>query len=90
MVDRQLHADFGNGNVAHNAGAGNIQRIVVAGKLVRVVEGQGVGGHLRVKGIGGVKIGAVIRIGKVIHAFRVAGHRAGLGALVDIIADGGV
>ena len=89
MVDGQLHADFGNGDVTHNAGAGNIQRVVVAGKLIRAVKGVFVGGHLCVKGIGGVKVGAVIRIGHFVHVLRVACHRAGLVALVDVIADSG-
>ena len=56
VVDGQLHADFGNGDVTHNARAGNIQRVVVAGKLIRAVKGVFVGGHLCVKGIGGVKV----------------------------------
>ena len=90
VVDGQLHADFGDGDVTHNARAGNIQRFVVAGKLIRAVKGVFVGGHLCVKGIGGVKVGAVIRIGHVVHVLRVACHRAGLVALVDVIADGGI
>ena len=90
VVDGQLHADFGNGDVTHNARAGNIQRVVVAGKLIRAVEGIFVGNYLCVKCIGGVKVGAVIRIGHVVHVLRVACHRAGLVALVDVIADGGV
>ena len=90
VVDGQLHADFGDGDVTHNARTGNIQRFVVAGKLIRAVEGVFVGGHLCVKGIGSVKVGAVIRIGHVVHVLRVACHRAGLVALVDVIADGGI
>jgi len=90
VVDGQLHADLFNGDVAHNARAGNIQRFVVAGKLIRTEEGVFVGGHLCVKGIGGVKVGAVIRIGHGVHVLRVACHRAGLVALVDVIADSGV
>lgn len=90
VVDGQFYADFGDGDVTHNARTGNIQRFVVAGKLIRSVEGVFVGGHLCVKGIGGVKVGAVIRIGHVVHVLRVACHRAGLVALVDVIADGGV
>ena len=90
VVDGQLHADFGDGDVTHNARAGNIQRVGVASKLIRAVERVLVGGYLCVKGIGGVKVSAVIRIGHVVHVLRVACHRAGLVALVDVIADGGV
>ena len=90
MVDGQLHADFGDGDVTHNARAGNIQRFVVAGKLIWAVKGVFVGGHLCVKGIGGVKVGAVIRIGHGVHVLRVACHSTGLMQLVDVIAEGGV
>ena len=88
MVDGQLHAYFGDGDVTHNARAGNIQRVGVASKLIRAVERVLVGGYLCVKGIGGVKVSAVIRIGHVVHVLRIACHRAGLVALVDVIADG--
>ena len=74
----------------NKAGAGNIQRVVVAGKLIRAVKGVFVGGHLCVKGIGGVKVGAVIRIGHGVHVLRVACHSTGLMQLVDVIAEGGV
>ena len=90
VVDGQLHADFGNGDVTHNAGAGNIQRVVVAGKLIRAVKGVFVGGHLCVKGIGGVKVGAVVGIGQIVHILGIGGHSTGLMQLVDVIAEGGV
>ena len=90
VVDGQLHADFGNGDVTHNAGAGNIQRFVVAGKLIRAVKGVFVGGHLCVKGIGGVKVGAVVGIGQIVHILGIGGHSTGLMQLVDVIAEGGV
>ena len=90
VVDGQLHADLFNGDVAHDAGAGHVQRAFVAGEAVRVVQGVRVGGDLGVEGVCGVKIGAVIGVGQLVHIGGVGGHSPGLVPLVDVVAEGGV
>ena len=90
VVDGQLHADLFNGDVAHNAGAGHIQRAFVGGKALREIQRIRVCGDLCIEIVGGVKVGAVIRIGHGVHVLRVACHSTGLMQLVDVIAEGGV
>ena len=90
MVDGQLHTDLFNGDVAHNAGAGDIQRGVVAGEPVGMEQRVRVGGDLRIERICRLEIGAVVCIGQLVHILGIGGHSTGLMQLVDVIAEGGV
>ena len=90
VVDGQLHTDLFNGDVAHNAGAGDIQRGVVAGEPVGMEQRVRVGGDLRIERICRLEIGAVVGIGQIVHILGIGGHSTGLMQLVDVIAEGGV
>ena len=90
VVDGQLHPDAGNGDVAHDAGAGDIQRAFVGGKALREIQRIRVCGDLRIERICRLEIGAVVGIGQLVHVLGIGGHSTGLMQLVDVIAEGGV
>ena len=90
VVDGQLHADPGDGDIPHNARAGDVQRLVIAGDLLRREERIGRGRQPLVVGVRRLKIGGIVRIRHLVDRLVIAGQRAGLVALVDIIADGGI
>ena len=90
VVDGQLHVDPGNGDVAHDAGAGDVQCGVVGREPVRVVQRLRVGGNGGVEAVGGVKPHRIVRRCHAVHLLGVVGHGVGLMPPVDRIADGGV
>ena len=38
VIHRQLHPDFIDGHIAHNAGSGNVQRLQISGYPFRLIE----------------------------------------------------
>ena len=88
VVNGQLHADLGDGDVPHDAGTGDVEGVGVAAHLFGPVKGIGRFGQPPVVVVGGVKIGLIVHVRQVFNLFRVARHSARLVFLVDIVTDG--
>lgn len=90
VINRQLDVDFINCDVAHNAGAGDIERVLIPGNFLRVVEGIGVGGQAGVVVVRGGKTGVGVLRRQALGGLVIAGDGAGGVPLVPPVGHGGV
>ena len=91
VVDRQFHFDARNGHVAHDAGAGNVERLVVFVLLfVGHVPAVAGGGEFEVVGMGGVEEFFLLRFTHVVGFGHITGHRVGLVHTIPPVGHGWV
>ena len=87
VVNGQLHLDLGDGDIPHDPGTGNVQRIRIAGYILVAVQGSTGGLEPLVVILCGLEHGAVILLGHAVHGFVVPGNGVALMLGVQVIAD---
>ena len=91
VVDGEFHFDARHGHVAHDACAGDVERVVVllllGGVHVPAVAG---GGEFEIVGVGGVEEFFLLRFTHVVGFGHITGHRVGLVHAIPPVGHGWV